>query len=113
MDPVGILKAWTAKVRMKRARMTATTIDSRYSRGTDFLKDEGDAGSFSAILLAIVAERRPRHRRAGLRARVTLPLQSIGRPCARGVGRTNETWLKACKGYGVPPVRRSSRKSPA
>ena len=38
MEPVGILKAWTTKVRMNRARMTATTIDSRYSRATDFLK---------------------------------------------------------------------------
>ena len=38
IEPVGILKAWTAKVRMKRARMTATMIDSRYSRPTDFLK---------------------------------------------------------------------------
>ena len=44
IEPVGILKAWTAKVRMKSARMTATTIDSRYSRATDFLK----AGSRSA-----------------------------------------------------------------
>ncbi len=45
MEPVGILKACTAKVRMNRARMTATTTDSRYSRGTDFLAD----ASFSAI----------------------------------------------------------------
>ena len=37
IDPVGILKAWTAKVRMNRARMTATTMDSRYSRAIDFL----------------------------------------------------------------------------
>ena len=35
IDPVGILKACTAKVRTKRARSTATTIDSRYSRATD------------------------------------------------------------------------------
>ena len=47
IEPVGILKAWTAKVRMKRARMTATMMDSRYSRPTDFLKAgaaPGDSG---------------------------------------------------------------------
>ena len=37
IDPVGILKAWTMKVRTKRARMTATQIDSKYSRAVDFL----------------------------------------------------------------------------
>src|SRR4029078_6499501 len=42
MDPVGILNACTMNVRMKVARMKATTSDSRYSRATDFLKlDEG------------------------------------------------------------------------
>ena len=38
MEPVGILKACTMNVRMKVARMNATTSDSRYSRATDFLK---------------------------------------------------------------------------
>src|SRR2546425_626156 len=38
IEPVGILNACTTKVRMKRARITATTTDSRYSRATDFLK---------------------------------------------------------------------------
>jgi hypothetical protein len=38
MDPVGILKACTTNVRMKVARMKATTRDSSYSRATDFLK---------------------------------------------------------------------------
>src|SRR5712691_12712916 len=38
IDPVGILKAWTTKVRMNSARMTAMTIDSKYSRRIDFLK---------------------------------------------------------------------------
>src|SRR5688572_27502596 len=37
MDPVGILKAWTTNVRMNSARMTAITIDSKYSRPVDFL----------------------------------------------------------------------------
>src|SRR4029450_12251454 len=41
MEPVGILNACTTKVRMNRARITATTTDSRYSRGTDFLKVAG------------------------------------------------------------------------
>ena len=35
IDPVGILKACTTKVRTKRARMTATQIDSKYSRAVD------------------------------------------------------------------------------
>ena len=39
IDPVGILKACTTNVRMKVARMKATTRDSRYSRATDFLND--------------------------------------------------------------------------
>src|SRR5439155_16574842 len=38
IEPVGILNACTTYVRMKRARITATTTDSRYSRATDFLK---------------------------------------------------------------------------
>src|SRR6266498_3442469 len=38
IDPVGILNAWTTKVRMKSARITAMTIDSKYSRRVDFLK---------------------------------------------------------------------------
>ena len=32
IEPVGILNACTTKVRMKSARMTAMTIDSKYSR---------------------------------------------------------------------------------
>ena len=41
MDPVGILKACTAHVRTNRARMTAMTIDSKYSRAVDFLRGSG------------------------------------------------------------------------
>ena len=36
MEPVGILKAWKTNVRIKRARITATQIDSKYSRVVDF-----------------------------------------------------------------------------
>ena len=36
IEPVGILKACTTNVRMNSARMTATTIDSKYSRTVDF-----------------------------------------------------------------------------
>src|SRR6266568_4404980 len=68
MDPVGILKAWMAKVRMNRARMTATTTDSRYSRATDFLGAGGEPGSFSLIPLSFYIEpgglRRKPHRGA-------------------------------------------------
>ena len=56
MDPVGILKAWMAKVRMKRARMTATTTDSRYSRATDFLGAGGEPDSLSLIPLSFYLE---------------------------------------------------------
>ena len=35
IDPVGILKACTTHVRTNRARMTAMTIDSKYSRAVD------------------------------------------------------------------------------
>src|SRR3989304_1089917 len=38
MEPVGILNAWTTQVRTKSARMTATTIDSKYSRTVDLRK---------------------------------------------------------------------------
>src|SRR5919112_1581987 len=38
IDPVGILKACTTHVRTNSARITAMTIDSKYSRRTDFLK---------------------------------------------------------------------------
>src|SRR5262245_55888508 len=38
IEPVGILNAWTTNVRTKSARMTAITIDSKYSRTVDFLK---------------------------------------------------------------------------
>src|SRR4029077_16232048 len=37
IDPVGILNACTTNVRMKSARITAMTIDSKYSRTVDFL----------------------------------------------------------------------------
>src|SRR5215472_17163565 len=37
MEPVGILNACTTHVRTKSARITAMTIDSKYSRTTDFL----------------------------------------------------------------------------
>src|SRR5438093_7841903 len=37
IDPVGILNACTTNVRMNSARMTAITIDSKYSRIVDFL----------------------------------------------------------------------------
>src|SRR5437764_4508720 len=37
IEPVGILNACTTNVRMKSARMTAITIDSKYSRIVDFL----------------------------------------------------------------------------
>src|SRR4029453_1905582 len=37
IDPVGILNACTTNVRMNSARMTAMTIDSKYSRSVDFL----------------------------------------------------------------------------
>ncbi len=36
IDPVGILKACTTQVRTKSARITAITIDSKYSRTVDF-----------------------------------------------------------------------------
>src|SRR5687768_6880012 len=35
IDPVGILNAWTTNVRTNSARMTATQIDSKYSRAVD------------------------------------------------------------------------------
>ena len=38
IDPVGILNACTMNVRMNSARITAMTIDSKYSRTVDFLK---------------------------------------------------------------------------
>src|SRR6266446_799479 len=38
IDPVGILNACRTNVRTKSARMTAMTIDSKYSRAVDFLK---------------------------------------------------------------------------
>ena len=38
IEPVGILNACTTNVRMNSARMTAMTIDSKYSRSVDFLK---------------------------------------------------------------------------
>src|ERR1700730_9067076 len=41
IEPVGILNACTTNVRMKRARVTAMTIDSKYSRMVDFLKSCG------------------------------------------------------------------------
>src|SRR3979411_1921717 len=41
IEPVGILNACTTNVRMNRARITAMTIDSKYSRRVDFLKSCG------------------------------------------------------------------------
>ena len=36
IEPLGILNAWTTKVRTNSARITAMTIDSKYSRTGDF-----------------------------------------------------------------------------
>ena len=76
IEPVGILKAWTAKVRMKRARMTATTIDSRYSRPTDFLKAASGAASGLSLIRTILADsgRDPAGGRSG---------PPVGRPAGR------------------------------
>ena len=41
IEPVGILNACTTNVRMNSARMTAMTIDSKYSRTVDFLNGVG------------------------------------------------------------------------
>ena len=45
IEPVGILNACTTNVRMNSARMTAMTIDSKYSRTVDFLNGFGIASS--------------------------------------------------------------------
>src|SRR4030095_7459349 len=52
IDPVGILTACTTKVLTKSARITATQIDSKYSRAVD-LRNEAPAFSFSLLLLLI------------------------------------------------------------
>ena len=44
MEPVGILKACTTHVRMKKARMTAISSDSTYSRVVDFRRGAAAAG---------------------------------------------------------------------
>src|SRR5436190_3290067 len=62
IEPVGILNACTTNVRMKSARITAMTIDSKYSRTIDFLNG-------SAILISDSALRfgsHPEHRQEGL-----------------------------------------------
>jgi hypothetical protein len=46
MDPVGILKAWNTNVRTKSARITATQIDSKYSRNVDLSLPDSDFLSF-------------------------------------------------------------------
>ena len=56
IEPVGILNAWTAKVRMNSARITATTIDSRYSRKTDFLNASSGSGAGLLLIPPILAE---------------------------------------------------------
>jgi hypothetical protein len=45
---VGILNAWTTNVRMNRARITAMTIDSKYSRTVDLRRGPGAAGAGAA-----------------------------------------------------------------
>src|SRR5947209_20326467 len=49
IDPVGILNACTTNVRMNSARMTAITIDSKYSRSVDFLKLSANSVRLSAF----------------------------------------------------------------
>src|SRR5688572_23121762 len=48
IEPVGILNAWTMNVRMNRARMKATTMDSRYSRTADLAGGAPEAVLFIA-----------------------------------------------------------------
>ena len=51
IEPVGILNACTTNVRMKSARMTAMTIDSKYSRSVDFSERLGHHSSDSVPIL--------------------------------------------------------------
>src|SRR6186997_588363 len=50
IEPLGILNAWTTNVRTKNAKITATQIDSKYSRTTD-LRNPGPAASVMGALL--------------------------------------------------------------
>ena len=52
IDPVGILNACTMNVRMNSARMTAMTIDSKYSRTVDFLKSPAHSVSVPILSTA-------------------------------------------------------------
>ena len=49
IEPVGILNAWTTNVRMNSARITAMTIDSKYSRMVDLRWGAGAAGAAATV----------------------------------------------------------------
>src|SRR5678809_305691 len=51
IEPVGILKAWTTKVRTNSARITATQIDSKYSRAVDLRNVAGGGTSAGFAML--------------------------------------------------------------
>ena len=51
IEPVGILNACTTNVRMNSARITAMTIDSKYSRTVDFLNGISYRLHFTVTLL--------------------------------------------------------------
>src|SRR5262245_13503606 len=53
IEPVGILNAWTMKVRTNSARITATQIDSKYSRTVDLRYVA--AGSTAGVFIAGLA----------------------------------------------------------
>ena len=54
IDPVGILKACTTNVRTNSARMTATQLDSKYSRTVDLRYSGAAAGEVFACAMPIL-----------------------------------------------------------
>ena len=53
MEPEGILKAWTTKVRMSNAKMIAMRMASAYSRMTDFFLTLVLASTFASETVSL------------------------------------------------------------
>src|ERR671921_393427 len=110
IDPVGILNACTTHVRTNSARITAMTIDSKYSRRTDFLNAVAIAGAL--LLLADLEDGEKGFLRNFDPADALHPLLAFLTQCAWGPSPTRSR-SPARLTARFPPAARSGRRRSA
>ena len=101
MEPVGILNACTTNVRMNSARITAMTIDSKYSRAVDFLKACGAASAGRGAV-----------RFGVLRHSVSVPIFSTARNASCGISTLPTRFIRFLPSFCFSSSLRFREMSP-